>query len=50
MKRLHVHVSVRDLDRSIRFYSQLFTAEPTVRKHEAATPCGSPGCSSSTAS
>ncbi len=36
MKRLHVHVSVRDLDRSIRFYSQLFAAEPTVRKHDYA--------------
>lgn len=32
MKRLHVHVSVTDLDTSIRFYSQLFAAEPSVRK------------------
>ena len=31
MKRLHVHVAVSDLERSIRFYSQLFAAEPTVR-------------------
>ena len=30
MKRLHVHVSVDDLDRSIGFYSTLFAAEPTV--------------------
>jgi catechol 2,3-dioxygenase-like lactoylglutathione lyase family enzyme len=30
MKRLHVHVSVDDLDQSIRFYSTLFAAEPTV--------------------
>lgn len=29
MKRFHVHVSVHDLDRSIRFYSTLFGAEPT---------------------
>jgi hypothetical protein len=28
MKRLHVHVSVQDLDTSIRFYSQLFATEP----------------------
>src|SRR5882672_7984225 len=30
MKRLHVHVSVDDLTQSIRFYSTLFAAEPTV--------------------
>lgn len=36
MKRLHVHVSVRDLDASVRFYSQLFAAEPTVRKSDYA--------------
>ncbi|MEM9222277.1 MAG: ArsI/CadI family heavy metal resistance metalloenzyme [Pseudomonadota bacterium] len=29
MKRLHVHVSVEDLDRSVAFYSALFAAEPT---------------------
>ena len=33
MKRLHVNVSVADLDQSVRFYSTLFGAEPTV-KHE----------------
>lgn len=32
MKRMHVHVSVSDLDTSIRFYSTLFAAKPTVRK------------------
>ena len=32
MKRLHVHVSVKDLDASVRFYSQLFAADPTVHK------------------
>ena len=36
MKRLHVHVSVKDLDTSIRFYSQLFAAVPTVRKADYA--------------
>ncbi len=30
MKRFHVHVSVSDLGRSIRFYSTLFGAEPVV--------------------
>lgn len=33
MKRLHVNVGVADLDQSIRFYSVLFGAEPTV-KHD----------------
>lgn len=32
MKRMHVHVSVSDLEASIRFYSTLFAAEPTVLK------------------
>jgi catechol 2,3-dioxygenase-like lactoylglutathione lyase family enzyme len=36
MKRLHVHVSVKDLDTSIRFYSQLFAAVPTLRKPDYA--------------
>lgn len=36
MKRLHVHVSVDDLGRSIRFYSTLFSAEPTVLKDDYA--------------
>jgi hypothetical protein len=36
MKRLHVHVSVDDLSQSIRFYSTLFAAEPTVLKHDYA--------------
>jgi catechol 2,3-dioxygenase-like lactoylglutathione lyase family enzyme len=30
MKRFHVHVSVDDLDQSIRFYSSLFGIEPSV--------------------
>lgn len=36
MKRFHVHVSVADLDASIRFYSTLFGAEPTVVKPDYA--------------
>jgi catechol 2,3-dioxygenase-like lactoylglutathione lyase family enzyme len=35
MKRLHVHVSVRDLAESVRF-SELFGAQPTVRKNDYA--------------
>jgi len=30
MKRFHVHVTVEDLDQSIRFYSTLFAVEPSV--------------------
>jgi catechol 2,3-dioxygenase-like lactoylglutathione lyase family enzyme len=36
MKRLHVHVSVADLQQSIRFYAALFAAEPTVVKPDYA--------------
>lgn len=36
MKRLHVHVAVEDLDRSIGFYSTLFGAEPSVVKGDYA--------------
>ena len=36
MKRLHVHVGVADLDRSIRFYSTLFGAAPAVVKPDYA--------------
>jgi len=36
MKRLHVHVGVADLDQSIRFYSTLFAAEPSVVKDDYA--------------
>lgn len=31
MKRFHLHMSVENLDNSIRFYSTLFAAEPAVR-------------------
>lgn len=36
MKRLHVHVGVKDLDQSVAFYSTLFGAEPTVNKNDYA--------------
>src|SRR5208282_5945554 len=36
MKRLHVHVAVDDLTKSIGFYSTLFAAEPTVVKSDYA--------------
>ena len=36
MKRFHVHVGVHDLKQSIRIYSALFAAEPTVRKDDYA--------------
>lgn len=36
MKRLHVHVAVEDLAQSIRFYSTLFAATPTVEKPDYA--------------
>ncbi len=36
MKRLHVHVSVGDLAESVRFYSTLFAAAPTVTKSDYA--------------
>lgn len=36
MKRLHVHVAVDDLQQSIRFYSTLFAAEPSVTKPDYA--------------
>jgi catechol 2,3-dioxygenase-like lactoylglutathione lyase family enzyme len=36
MKRLHVHVAVHDLQQSIRFYSALFAAQPSVTKDDYA--------------
>lgn len=36
MKRLHVHVAVHDLEKSIRFYSALFAAGPSVKKADYA--------------
>lgn len=36
MKRLHVHVAVDDLAKSVGFYSVLFGAEPSVRHDDYA--------------
>lgn len=36
MKRFHVHLNVSDLASSVRFYSQLFAAEPSVLKADYA--------------
>jgi catechol 2,3-dioxygenase-like lactoylglutathione lyase family enzyme len=36
MNRFHVHLNVADLSASVRFYSQLFAAEPTVVKSDYA--------------
>ncbi|HZT18976.1 MAG TPA: ArsI/CadI family heavy metal resistance metalloenzyme [Dongiaceae bacterium] len=36
MKRLHVSLAVQDLDESVRFYSTLFAAEPSVLKPDYA--------------
>jgi catechol 2,3-dioxygenase-like lactoylglutathione lyase family enzyme len=36
MKRMHVHVGVKDLQQSIGFYSALFAAEPAVLKADYA--------------
>jgi lactoylglutathione lyase len=36
MKRFHVHVAVPDLQQSIRFYSTMFGAEPSVVKPDYA--------------
>ena len=36
MKRFHVHVAVNDIGESVRFYSKVFGAEPTVLKPDYA--------------
>jgi catechol 2,3-dioxygenase-like lactoylglutathione lyase family enzyme len=36
MKRFHIHVSVRDLSKSISFYSKLFGNEPSMVKDDYA--------------
>lgn len=36
MKRLHVHLSVDDLAKSIQFYNTLFSVEPTITKEDYA--------------
>ncbi|MDE2070970.1 MAG: VOC family protein [Gammaproteobacteria bacterium] len=36
MNRLHVHVAVRDLAESVRYYTALFGAAPTLQKNDYA--------------
>jgi lactoylglutathione lyase len=36
MKRFHINLSVRDLEKSIAFYNELFAAEPTRREDDYA--------------
>ena len=36
MKRMHVHVSVENIDNAIAFYSTLFAAQPAVVKPDYA--------------
>jgi predicted enzyme related to lactoylglutathione lyase len=36
MKRMHVHVSVEDLDKAIGFYTALFAVQPSVTKPDYA--------------
>ena len=36
MKRFHMHVAVKDLDQSVRFYATLFGTDPTIRKPDYA--------------
>jgi hypothetical protein len=36
MKRFHLHISVNNLEESIRFYSTLFAAQPTVLQSDYA--------------
>ncbi len=36
MSRLHVHISVEDIDQNIRFYSALFGSDPSVIKTDYA--------------
>ena len=36
MKRLHIHIGVKDMDESIRFYSALFGESPSKQKDDYA--------------
>ncbi|MEQ1889125.1 MAG: ArsI/CadI family heavy metal resistance metalloenzyme [Alphaproteobacteria bacterium] len=36
MKRLHVSLSVKDIDESIKFYTHLFASHPTVQRDDYA--------------
>ena len=42
MNRFHVHLNVADLGASIRFYSELFAAPPTVRTVADLCTAGNP--------
>jgi len=44
MNRFHVHLNDVDPDASIRFYSELFAAGPTVRKHDHGCFAPASGC------
>ena len=39
MKRLHIHLAVEDLNKSIQFYSTMFGSEPTVNREDYAKWC-----------
>ncbi|WP_421787521.1 ArsI/CadI family heavy metal resistance metalloenzyme [Hyphobacterium sp.] len=36
MKRFHVNLTVKDIDKSVAFYNELFAAEPVIRKDDYA--------------
>jgi len=36
MKRFHIHISVKELDKNIQFYSKMFNTEPKVIKPDYA--------------
>ncbi|WP_420433498.1 ArsI/CadI family heavy metal resistance metalloenzyme [Hyphobacterium sp.] len=36
MKRFHVNLTVKDIDKSIAFYNELFAAQPVIRKDDYA--------------
>ncbi len=36
MKRMHIHISVDDLEKSVKFYSALVGQQPSVRKRDYA--------------
>ena len=36
MKRMHIHISVEDLDKNIEFYSVMFGEQPTVQQADYA--------------
>lgn len=36
MKTMHIHISVKDIEESVKFYSSLFGAKPTKQKNDYA--------------